>query len=65
MYEQEPLQNNEFEQAEGEKVFKTFLPFGFTPKTFEEKRQIESIFDYKTNKDLLKQLYLERKKNGR
>ena len=40
MYEQEPLQNNEFEQAEGEKVFKTFLPFGFTPKTFEEKRRI-------------------------
>lgn len=40
MYEQEPLQNNEFEQTEGKKTNQSFLPFGFTPKTFEEKKEI-------------------------
>lgn len=40
MYEQEPLQNNESFQNEGKKTYQSFIPFGFTPETFKERKKI-------------------------
>lgn len=41
MYEQEPLQNEEFEQNKREKTYNSFVPFGFTPEEFKQHKKIK------------------------